>query len=108
MLEKIEIGKTYLDSNGFKSEILAIGNKSIFARSEDMSEGSCKINWAKDNWSELPREKEKWFEVICFHKENQRPVRKATFFKSEEDFLNYCDFKKEDYHWISLKEFKVE
>lgn len=61
MLEKIEVGKVYLDSNGFKSTILTIGEKSVFIRAEDGSEGSCKINWVKDNWSEIPTPKKRYW-----------------------------------------------
>lgn len=108
MLEKIEIGKTYTNKDQDEFTVIFVGKTMVVYI--DNIDGECAgyLETALKYWSELPREEEKWFKVIYFHKKNQRPARMKNLFKSQEDFLNYTDFKKEDYHWISLKEFKVE
>lgn len=63
-LEKIEVGKKYLDSIGIKVEITAIGKSKALASYDDPSvpeEQVVSICWVLKNWSELPKPKKRYW-----------------------------------------------
>ena len=61
MLEKIEIGKTYINACGNMSTVLFIGKVRVFSVYKDGSEGSDNIAFVKREWSELPKPKKRYW-----------------------------------------------
>ena len=59
-----------------------------------------------DEWElyQEPKEKVKWFQVIAHHKNDLCPFLKINLHKSEQDYLDFLGYKKEDFHWIKLIE----
>lgn len=103
MLEKIEVGEVYLNSDKLKIEVLFVNSEAIFYKRLEIKEsyGWSDVAYAIANWT---KPEEKWFCVTYFIKESDRPWIGDNLFKSEQDFLDYEGTEKEDYHWIKLEE----
>jgi hypothetical protein len=106
MLEKLEVGKSYLNSSENKVKIIYISPTWVCAEHSDGFLQTMNINSVMETWSELPPEKEEWFQVAYLHKTDKRPLFSCLFHHSEYDFYLHTGSKKEDYHWIRL--IKVE
>lgn len=102
MLEKIEVGGVYLNSNKLKIEVLFVNSEAIFYKRCEVDDyGWSDVAYATANWT---KPEEKWFLVTYFNKKSDRPIQARPMFRSEQDFLDYEGPGKENYHWIKLSE----
>lgn len=90
------------------------GKEYIFMQGENLVSNSgietqCMFSTPSD-WSiyQEPEEKKKWFKVIVWHVDNNRPDMEYDLYESKEDFLNVNGYREEEFHWIKLEVFDYE
>jgi hypothetical protein len=100
---KLEVGKKYINANGFETKVLYIGNNHIMCSVKD-TEYLYNKNKALRNWKEMPKEPNKLGQLYMCIKENKELIGSRFYgdiFVSE-DFYFY---EGDNFKPITINEF---
>jgi hypothetical protein len=84
----LEVGNTYIDNDNTIFEVLCIGNKEYFFRTDEGNEASCKIDYNEDiipYTPTTPKKEWKTFLIQTVSQKTKVPYRFFSQYESEEN-----------------------
>jgi hypothetical protein len=109
MLSEIKVGEKYARKDGEKVEPICIKNGWVTFLYDDGAGDSCNVSGAIQDWSEIPPEPIKYYQVISKAKGSDTPFVWSYLYTSKEHWLIDGGGRKveSDYEWINLKEVEL-